>query len=197
MPARQFRNVGELLDELTDDEPLKSAVRQGVASRQVISQLVSLRASEDLSQADIARELGCTQSRISKLESGVDAELRLGDIEGYARALGRRPQITLLKAGATLMDQVKVHAFQILDCLEKIATLSNGDPEMERSAVHAHLETLANMARLIGTSTASIPSAKAELARISGDEFTAIAPDGKGSNGPTRAAGSDRALVET
>lgn len=30
----------------------------------------------------------CTQSRISKLEDSADADLRLGDIQAYAQAVG-------------------------------------------------------------------------------------------------------------
>lgn len=51
-------------------------------------------ATQGLSQKDVALKLGCTQSRISKLESMTDADLRIGDLSKYAEVLGLELRIT-------------------------------------------------------------------------------------------------------
>ncbi|NBV56079.1 MAG: hypothetical protein EBR70_05810 [Verrucomicrobia bacterium] len=53
----------------------------------IITRLVCQRLDAGLSQADVARRLGRTQSWVSKFEDRTDAELTLGDIQAYCQAI--------------------------------------------------------------------------------------------------------------
>jgi transcriptional regulator with XRE-family HTH domain len=53
----------------------------------VIRALVSLRQTEGLSQADVARLMGTSQPAVARLESGT-GDVRLSTLARYAEALG-------------------------------------------------------------------------------------------------------------
>ena len=87
MAKRQFRSVTEMVRSISDSKETVNRVEKKIAARQIVVQLATLRMKQGLSQADVAEEMGCTQSRISKLENGVDQDLTIGDIETYLKVL--------------------------------------------------------------------------------------------------------------
>jgi len=96
MPKKQiFSSVSDLVRETAENVIFAGALERRLASRTIVKELMVLRATQGLSQKDIALKLGCTQGRISKLESLTDAHLRIGDLSNYADALGLELRITL------------------------------------------------------------------------------------------------------
>lgn len=83
-----YKRVSEALKVISGDETFAQRVEERLQSRRIIKSLIARRVSRGLSQSQIARELGCTQSRVSKIENGFDAELKLEELEAYAKALG-------------------------------------------------------------------------------------------------------------
>ena len=69
--------------------------------------------AKGLTQADIAALMGCQQSRVSKLESGVDADLKFSDVEAYAKATNSNVTIMVSDRGKSLAEQIKAHAVYI------------------------------------------------------------------------------------
>src|ERR1700726_538855 len=97
---RQYDDVVAMVQDLLG-ESFAEELRDGIARRRLVKRLFVLRSAQGLSQSDIAEKMGCTQSRISKLESGSDADLRLGDLQTYADALGFETRIVLTRKGRT------------------------------------------------------------------------------------------------
>ena len=68
-------------------------LRLGIAATRwhsrVTDALTILRCSLGMTQKQVAGQMGCTQSRVSKLEAGNDDDLQLSEVRDYARALGR------------------------------------------------------------------------------------------------------------
>ena len=56
--------------------------------------LSALRERFDLTQAQLATKMGCTQSRVSKMERAELDDLRLGDIKDYLKALNIALELT-------------------------------------------------------------------------------------------------------
>jgi DNA-binding transcriptional regulator YiaG len=85
-PARH-RNIEDL--RLAGIVSAETARRVHVAGQRtmVITRLVCQRLSAELSQKDVARRMGRTQSWVSKFEDRTDAELTLGDIQAYCQAV--------------------------------------------------------------------------------------------------------------
>src|SRR4051812_41510922 len=67
---------------------IRQALEKRLQQREVVKSLIAKRAVQGLSQTDIAAKMKCSQSRISKLENGTDADLRLDDLFSYLEALG-------------------------------------------------------------------------------------------------------------
>lgn len=66
----------EFFDRMFESESDKKAFQDYMRRRKLVSPLTALRVAKGLTQADIAALTGCQQSRVSKLESGVDADLK-------------------------------------------------------------------------------------------------------------------------
>jgi transcriptional regulator with XRE-family HTH domain len=122
----------------------------------VIKLLIALRALADKSQSDLAKSLGCSQSRISKLESGKDGDLRLEDFHAYLTALGYDMKIVIGKRDQTAFDEVKYHALSIKRLLDHLADLAGDDESMSRGVLKAIGETWYNLAKMLEDSARKV-----------------------------------------
>lgn len=92
---KTYSTVSQMVRDMADDPSFADDFEKHLAQRRVVKKLMVLRAAQGLSQQDIAGMIGCTQSRISKLESATDSQIRLGDLEAYAAALGLEVKLVL------------------------------------------------------------------------------------------------------
>ncbi|MFO0886337.1 MAG: helix-turn-helix transcriptional regulator [Pirellulales bacterium] len=104
-----YRSVTEMTKALANEPEVAEQLQTRIASRKVVKFLIAQRCKQGFSQADIAKAMGCTQSRVSKLESGVDQDLRLGDLEAYLHVLGLQPKLQLRPEGQTVAEAIKYH----------------------------------------------------------------------------------------
>ncbi|HEY1688290.1 MAG TPA: XRE family transcriptional regulator [Solirubrobacteraceae bacterium] len=72
-----------------EDEPRITAIRELLRAEQLLHEL---RTRRHLTQADVAQNLGVTQTRVSQLERADD--LLLSTLEGFVEALGGRMEIS-------------------------------------------------------------------------------------------------------
>ncbi len=154
---RQYVSVSELLQDIAPDREFQAEFEEHVQRRKVIKHLLALRAAKGLAQHDLAEKLGCTQSRISKLENGTDDELRLGDLLRYTGALGLSCGIMLSPRRSTVVEQIKYHAFCIKDRLEHLVNLAGDDQAMTSGAARFLLETVVNVIKMVADSAEKLP----------------------------------------
>jgi transcriptional regulator with XRE-family HTH domain len=95
-------NVPQMVREMSD-AAFADAFEARLRSRRIVKDLMVLRAGRGLTQGDIASKMGCSQSRISKLESSSDFDLTLGDLVRYASAVGLRVGVVLEPKGTTVI----------------------------------------------------------------------------------------------
>jgi predicted XRE-type DNA-binding protein len=84
---RRYRNVADLRKAGIISAQTAERVRAAGARTRVITHLVCQRLKAGLSQKEVASRLRRTQSWVSKFEDRVDAELTLGEIQAYCRAV--------------------------------------------------------------------------------------------------------------
>ena len=89
-----YRNVDEMLRG-HGYRRVADAVSQLSTKTKLIDQLIIARVAAGLTQAQMATKLRCSQSRISKIEDSLDADLSLGDIQAYARVVGLNLRLDL------------------------------------------------------------------------------------------------------
>jgi transcriptional regulator with XRE-family HTH domain len=82
---RRFGSVRELLAS-PEDQAVRDRLDQLSAQTRLVQELTLMRTRAGLTQAQLAAKMGCTQGRISKIESSLDADLTIGIVQAYAKA---------------------------------------------------------------------------------------------------------------
>jgi predicted XRE-type DNA-binding protein len=77
---KSFNSLDEMLKDSGAEEEVLNAVKD-VRNQQVTNALAKMRVARGMTQKQIADVIGCTQGRISKLETGRDEDLRLKEVE--------------------------------------------------------------------------------------------------------------------
>lgn len=111
-------------------QEVQERVKELENETRVALQLAKLRQAAGITQEEMAKNLGVTQSAISKLEGGIDADITLGEIKGYARAMQQRIGVVFGKP-LTHVESVKCHALSIRHHLEGLAKIADRDEEMQ------------------------------------------------------------------
>jgi transcriptional regulator with XRE-family HTH domain len=156
-PRKARTSISQLVRETSDDPSFTALFEETLQARRIIKDLMVQRATQHLSQGDIAERMGCTQSRISKLESTSDDNLRLGDLALYADALGLRMSIILEPKELTSVSRIKRFAFQIKYELDKLAALAATDHSIAKGVSDFFGEAFFNLVRMLQDSTKKLP----------------------------------------
>jgi transcriptional regulator with XRE-family HTH domain len=153
-----FSSVADLAKvAFHDDLALVEELESELSARQVVRALFAMRSARGVSQAEIASQLSCSQSRVSKIENGVDADLSVGELEAYAKALDCDVVLTFQKRHSTAVDRVKQHAFAIKRELDTMAKLAGNDSTLQKGVASFFGEAFFNIVRLISESAKSLP----------------------------------------
>lgn len=156
-PKERYSSVSDMVKSVSDDAQFAEAFDARVSGRQLIKQLFALRCAKGMSQGDIAERMKCSQSRISKLESSNDGDLRLEDLEQYTSALGLVPILSLASRGRTIADEVKDHALVIKRLMEQMVKLAHGDEVIAKAVAEFHGEAFFNLINILQQSAAKLP----------------------------------------
>jgi transcriptional regulator with XRE-family HTH domain len=108
-----YQSVSQMVRE-TCDGAFADEFDRRLRARTIVKELMVLRARRGLSQADVAEKMGCTQSRISKLESSEDSSLTLGDLARYASAVGFGVGV-VLEPRETTKDEELLISFKLIE----------------------------------------------------------------------------------
>jgi transcriptional regulator with XRE-family HTH domain len=153
-----FSSVADLArNAFNEDTDLVEELDAELSSRQVVRALFAMRSARNVSQAEIAAQLKCTQSRVSKIENGVDADLSVGELEAYARTLDCDLVLTFQKRHSTSVDRVKQHAFAIKRELDQLARMAGDDSTLRQGIASFFGEAFFNIVRMISESAKSLP----------------------------------------
>lgn len=154
--AKHYQSVSEMVGAVIDDKAFKQEFEREVADRSLAGTLFAMRCRNGITQADMARRLGCTQSRLSKLEhSGMDG-IRMSDLVAYAKALDLNLSISFHKS-MTAVECVKFHALQIKKHLDHLARLAHRDDEIFAGVKTFYAEYILNVLRLFKDSVQRLP----------------------------------------
>ena len=158
-----YTNVSDLVHATTQDDDLRTAFKEHIASRGLVKQLLVLRAMRGLSQADIAASLHCTQSRVSKIEGFSDNDMRIGDLRGYAAAVDCEFIAGFIPRDMKPVDKVKCHVLAIKTHMDDLAELARTDEKIAEGVAGFFSELFFNFARLFGDSVKRLPLAPNDL----------------------------------
>lgn len=174
---RTASSVSEMIRSVSDDSTFVDEFQQHIANRRIVHFLFGLRSARGMSQRQIAEKLGCSQSRISKLENSEDGDVRLGDLDQYAEALGLDVTLVLAKQRRTPVDEVKYHAFCIKRLLDHLCSLAKDDDAIAKAVAQFHGEAFFNLVRILQESAGKLPPGPDGKSRYIEIEFAEVDQD--------------------
>ena len=176
-------DINEALNMMKrDDASRQSSLEERREATRLIRCLVSMRGKAGLSQREMAERMGCSQSRISKIEHGLDFELTIGDMTAYAKATGFGSIISFSDGINNAAGMIKYHIKQANMLLGRIIELSEKDTCMLKGADNYSMGMLLSFCSLLYEETKKIPNSSFQslLQRIvvsTPSEFAINCPD--------------------
>lgn len=112
--AKSYKNVEEMVKDLSGDSKFRDSVLHEIKSKTISKFLFALRCENNLTQKQLADEINCTQSRVSKIENAYDSNITGKDLLDYGKALNLQLQIGYRRnKKIRIVDLIKYHAFKI------------------------------------------------------------------------------------
>jgi transcriptional regulator with XRE-family HTH domain len=178
---KSYRTTSEMLEDLGIPREIIDEVKD-VEGQEAVNILVSLRVAKGLTQKELAAALGCSQGRISKLESGRDEDLRLKDFLDYTRATKDAVWITV--GTPTISETIKLHIRAIRRLLGELVALAGEDRAISDGISRFLDDILVETGRLVESSKEALSCKqspeKAEL------EITALVSPERSSSLPAK-----------
>jgi len=154
--VKQHKSVSDMVKRLSGDEAFAKKFEQEIAEKQLAKMLFAMRCTNGMSQKEMASKLGCTQSRISKLEHARTDDIRIGDLSVYAEALGLNLSVSFHEPMSSV-ERVKFHAFKIKKYLDELAILAHRDDKIFDGIKSFYKEYLVNILALFKDSAEKLP----------------------------------------
>jgi transcriptional regulator with XRE-family HTH domain len=157
LTGKTYTDVVEMArDILPKEKDWCDKLERNIADRELSRTFFVMRNHAGLSQAEMARRMGCTQSRVSKLESAPASAISSADMQAYANALGLVLNITFHpKIGSA--QAVKIHAGEISRHLDHLAKLAHTDPGIEQGVTKFFKETITNLVDILSHCAQKLP----------------------------------------
>lgn len=127
--GKRYRTVSEMLEDTRTSEEIVASVKE-VESQDLVPLLTGIRVAKGLTQKQVAELIGCSQSRISKLEQSRDLDLRIADVIDYLGAVDGSIWFTI--GPKPLAEHIKLHVRALRQLLEELVALSGDDPSINQ-----------------------------------------------------------------
>ena len=161
--GRRYSSVDELMRVEGFSQEVHAQVSEIEAATKVVEQLSLLRQMSGLTQEEMAPLLGfSSQSAVSKLESGQDEEVTIGQIRKYVEASGERVGIVFGKP-LNHVEAVKGHAFGMKKHLLALAGLAHKGDDLKTEIQAFFGEAFFNILTILSECQAEMPETKPEV----------------------------------
>ena len=148
-----------LAAELGCEKETAELVYQRIQARRLVKMLTAERVRHNLSQKEIAAKMGCSESKISRMESSNDVDLNFGDILAYARAAGINMSVLFDDSTLPNATRIKHCVFAIASMLQHLTDLAKDEDDSIRNAINKfQVEVLMNFLIKYRESGAALPS---------------------------------------
>lgn len=152
----KYKNVLEMVKNISKDDAFKELATSEIKDKVLSKFLFYLRCQHNLSQKQLAEKVGCSQSRISKIESSFDKDMTVKDLLDYGKVLNLHLEIGYRHPSVKVVDLLKYHAFKIKSYLSQLSCLAKDDEALKEGICKFHLETLFNIGRIISDNLAKL-----------------------------------------
>jgi len=157
--GRRYASVSELLHKEKVSKGVRAEVSALNAQTVVVRQLASLRAHAGMSQTELAKKIGCTQSRISKIEASKDEDITLSVIRDYVQATESQLGLFCGKP-VSHVEAVKNHALSIRRHLESLADIAQKHDELDPHIQGFFGEAFFNILNILAECQSQLPKGR-------------------------------------
>lgn len=98
-----YSSVSEMVRDLSDPD-FADEFDKFQSDRKLANCLTVIRCAKEVDQADLANRMGCSQSKVSRMEASADVDLNFGDVLKYAIALKQSVHIEFSPSRKTEAD---------------------------------------------------------------------------------------------
>ena len=96
--SRPSKSYEEVKNKLMQNPELRKIYEENKPFSEIAMELVKIRSMSNLSQAELAKKIGTTQSVISKIESLDIEDIKLSTLFKVAKALNMKVEIKFISA---------------------------------------------------------------------------------------------------
>lgn len=157
--AKRHKSVTDLVRDVGGDASFQARLEDELAKKTLAKILFAMRCAGGVTQEEMAKRLGCSQSKISKIEHSEDTDLQLGDLIDYAKALDVQMSLAFHKH-MNSVESVEYHALRMKEHLDRLATLASRDDQILEGVARFFNETLVNLLNLFSQSAAKLKESK-------------------------------------
>lgn len=164
--GRRYSSVDELMRGEGISQEVQSQLAEIEKATTVVEQLSMLRQIAGLTQEEMAPRLGfSSQSAVSKLESGRDDEVTIGQIRQYVEASGERVGIVFGKP-LNHVESVKAHAFGMKHHLSALASLAHKADDLKTEIQAFFGEAFFNILTILSQCQSEMPEKRKPEVRL-------------------------------
>lgn len=142
-----FNDTASAAAALAGNPAVEKDVQKEINRASVVARLISIRVAKGITQEQIAKQLDCDPSKISRLEAGNDLALRWIDLVGYASALGMGISLSFEDPDIPAATKIKQCVYGIQEGLEELSGLAKrlgADDEITQKIHQFYGEVLFN-----------------------------------------------------
>lgn len=118
------RSAASLAASLADDPEVEDLVKKEISSSSMVRFLTQCRIAKGLTQEQIAVEMSCNASKISRLESNTDENLKWSDITGYSGAMNMNLSVAFEEPNIPAAVRIKDCVLKIHQSLKDLTELA-------------------------------------------------------------------------
>lgn len=151
-----------LAASLTSDPGAATRVETHQTETRFVRVLIAMRVEKKLSQKELAEKMGCSPSKVCRMEASADKSLNLGDVMLYAKALGVNMSVLFDDPALPAAERIKHHVFAVHDLLEHLVKLAHqvgGGDAISAKIKQFYGEVLFNFMRGFGNCYSKLPGA--------------------------------------
>jgi len=163
--GRKYDSVEALMQGEGVSEEVQKQFAEIEHETKLVHCLEKLRHAVGLTQEELAKRMGVTQSAISKLESGRDEDLTIGTVRAYAKATEERIGLSFGKP-MNHVESIRGHALAMRRHLLALSKSANNYEEMEKNIQAFFGEAFFNILLILSECQGEMPNPDAVEVRI-------------------------------
>ena len=121
--GKRYKSVIDLVEDIIDDEEFKEQLKKNLQDKSLAHKLYGMRCAAGITQTEMAKKMGCDQSRISKLENAGLDSIKTSDLIAYSKALNLHLVLQFKEA----MSHKQAIRYDIIQIMKKVEALTSND----------------------------------------------------------------------